>query len=131
MGVLGILVGLTALVLVNANSWREVLAGAVIAWGTAIVLWARASYRRAADAITTDLRRVAEVDLLHARLNQIAHHLGLPTLDLSCELEHVTIAREERLAHYAGLDEFRPHVHGGSGYAFWDPVAMGQQGPDD
>lgn len=129
VGALGIVIGLTALMLVNSDNWREVLAGAVIAWGTAILLWARSSHRRAIEATTTDLRRVAEVDLLHARLNHIAHHLGLPTIDLSHELEHVTLAREERLAHYAGLDEFRPDVHGGSGYEFWDLVAMGQALP--
>lgn len=53
LGAIGITVGLTALVLVNATNWREVLAGAVLAWGTAMVAWATGTHRRERAAIET------------------------------------------------------------------------------
>lgn len=131
LGGLGITVGLTALVLVNATNWREVLAGALLAWGTAMVAWATGTHRRERAAIETDLRRGAEVDLLHARLNHIAHHLGLPTINLA-EMDLVTVVRKERLAHWAGLDEFRPDLQdlpAEAGHAFSDTIAQGMEPP--
>ena len=127
VGAGGATLGLSALFLLNAEIWREVLAGSLIAWSTAIVLWAKSSHDREMDAIRSDLRRVAEVDLLHARLNQIADRLGIPTIDLDAQLEHVILDRQERLAHFAGLDKLNPDVHGGSGRAFWNSIELGQQ----
>jgi len=58
---------------------------------------------------------------------------GAPPLDLESQIEHVTNARAERLAHFGGLDEFRPdfgHV-GEDGYEFWDGVALGHSESSD
>lgn len=40
-------------------------------------------------------------------LNLMSQRLGLPTIDLNAEWEFVVRSRMERLAHFAGLDEFR------------------------
>lgn len=118
--------GLIGLGLVRSENWREVLGGALLAWGVSIVVWAISSYRRHIDIVTTDLRRTAEVDLLHARLNQIAKRLGAPRLILDYQLEHAIGARMERLAHFGGLDEFRLGTHTSEeGYSFWDQDALG------
>jgi len=133
LGALGIAVGLAALVLVNATNWREVLAGAVLAWGTAMVTWAVSSHRRERHDIVMNLRCAAEVDLLHARLNHITHHLGLPTINLA-EMGLVTMVREERLAAWSDVPEFRPDlqsVSAESGWAFWDTIAQGEEPPAD
>lgn len=110
--------------LLNGDNWADVVAGALFAWATSLVLWAVNSYRTRTEDVTRDLRHMAEVDLLHARLNHIASKMELPMLDLQAEIEGVLRAREERLAHFAGLDEFRATGEQPSA-DWWDRVALG------
>ena len=115
-GVFAVAVGL-----LDRSNWSEVLSGAGFAWSVSVVIWAVASFNQGRDETQTDLRRVAEIDLLHHRLNQAAPALGIPRLDLEAEIEFVLGARMERLAHYAGLDEFRPQdpPPTAEAYDFW------------
>ena len=126
LGLLGICVGLTSLGLVGSRNWPEVLGGAVLAWGVSIMVWAASAYGRDRDEIATDLRRNAELDLLHARLNQIAARVGARPLILDHELEHFVGYRMQRLAHFAGLDEFHGAAHTTpDAHLFWDAEALG------
>lgn len=118
VGLAGAVVLGAAVGLLDRGNWMDVLAGAGFAWSVSLVIWAVASYRRGRDETQIDLRRVAEIDLLHHRLNQAAPKLGIPRLDLEAQIEDVLAARMERLAHYAGLDEFRVNPSS-SGYDFW------------
>lgn len=118
IGSVALLVFTFAIGLLDKANWSEVLAGAGFAWSTALLVWATNSYRKGQDDTRQDLRRVAELDLLHHRLNQAAPHLDIPVLDLSSEIEVALRARMERLAHFAGLDEFRGEATE-EGYAFW------------
>jgi hypothetical protein len=128
IGFLGLAAGLLSTGLVDSENWPEVLGGALLAWGVSIIIWAISSYRRERDEIRTDLRRTAELDLLHARLNQIAARVGAPLLVLDYQLEPSVGARMERLAHFAGLDEFREEAHTTEdGYAFWTQEALGYE----
>lgn len=128
IGILALGGGLLAAGLLEATSWREVLAGALLAWSVSIVVWAIASYRRGDESTMSELRRTAEVDLLHGRLNQIACRVGAPLLIVDHELEHAIGARMERLAHFAGLDEFRERAHTNEeGHSFWTNEAHGYE----
>lgn len=123
-----LVLGLVAVGLFNASNWREILAGALLAWSVSLIVWAVSSYRAGREGVQTDLRRVAEFDLLHARLNHLAARLEAPTIALSGGVEDVLQAREERLAHFAGVDEFRGKVSE-SGSVFWDAQALGEPSP--
>lgn len=99
-----------------------VLVGIAVPWGAAIILWAKASYGQERTRQREALARLAELDLLHLRLNHIAAHLGLPTLEPDSELDNALAHRIERLAHFTGLDEYReagldPHERPGA--LFW------------
>lgn len=129
MGVafVALLIGIGAVGLLATSNWRGVvgvLAGAFLAWSVSLVVWTVSSYRTKREEIQTDLRRIAEIDLLHARLNHLAARLKAPTIDISAELDAVLQAREERLAHFTGLDEFREPAPK-SGHDFWDSEALG------
>jgi hypothetical protein len=115
--------GLVALGLLDSTNWRDVLSGALLAWAVSGVGWAGSAYRRGREGTRTDLRRVSELDLLHARLNHLALRLNAPTVGLSWEIEHVLEARRERLAHFAGLEEFRPPGEM-PGALWWDTEAI-------
>lgn len=129
IGLFGLGAGLLSTGLVNSKNWPEVLGSALLAWGAAIIVWAIASYRREREEIRTDLRRNAELDLLHARLNQIAARVDAPMLILDYQLEQVVETRMEHIAHFAGLDEFREEANTSEdGYAFWDQDALGYGG---
>jgi hypothetical protein len=128
-GAVGVGLGCVGVVLIGPDSWEEVLAGAVLAWGVSLIVWARTSYLRQRTDLGQAITDAAETDLLHARLNKIGSALGIPTLDVDSELQAVIDTRRERLAHYAGLDEYRsgvPHVHGDS-EQFWDETALGRK----
>lgn len=127
-GAIAVVLGLTGLGLLDSE-WRGVLAGALLAWGASIVVWAFRSFSESQQEVVADLRRNAELDVLHARLNLISGHLGLATISLDSEFEFVVRTRMERLAHFAGLDEFRifddgwtPDEHS---YRFWTAEAQG------
>lgn len=124
IGLVGLVLAAVASGLLNGDNWPDVLSGALFAWAASIVVWAVNSYRTSTDQFGRELRRMAELDLLHARLNHIAREFGLPMVDLQSEIEAILIAREERLAHFAGLDEFRPE--GPLARAdWWDSTALG------
>ena len=133
VGLAGVAGGLAAAGIMNRANWRDILGGALLAWGVSIIVWAVSSYRRAIDETRFELRHTAEVDLLHARLNQIAAKVGAPLLVVDFELEHALGARTERLAHFSGLDEFRESGHVTTdGYRFWTQEALGyERGHDD
>lgn len=125
-GVIGLVLGVLGVLLLGPDSWQEVLAGAVLAWSVSLIVWARTSYRRERTELEQALSRAAETDVLHARLNKICAVLGIPPLDLDSELQGAIDARKERLAHYAGLDEYRSGSHAqGCPEGFWDEVALG------
>ncbi len=50
--------------------------------------------------------------------------VGAPTIHLDSELETALEAREERLAHYTGLEDFRGDTVTDDG--FWDEDALGE-----
>jgi uncharacterized membrane protein YccC len=125
IGVSGIIVGLAAAGLLSATNWREVLAGALLAWGVSLVVWASTSYRHERGEMHGNLRDTAEFDLLHARLNQLAVRLDAPRVNLDWLIDEVLTARMERLAHFGGLDEFRGQTSK-EGHAFWDDEALGR-----
>lgn len=112
--------------LLSPDNWPDVMSGALFAWAVSLVAWAVNSYRDKADDLSRELRRMAELDLLHARLNHVSAHLGLPVVDLQFEIEAVLAAREERLAHLAGVDEFRPPGPQ-PGAQWWDATALGRR----
>lgn len=112
--------------LLNRNNWPDVVSGALFAWAVSLVAWAVNSYRDKTDDLSRELRQMAELDLLHARLNHLSAHLGLPLIDLQAEIESVLTAREERLAHFAGVDEFRPTGFQ-PGAQWWDATALGMR----
>lgn len=124
IGVLGLALAGVASGLLNGDNWPDVLAGALFAWSATITAWAVNSYRTTTGQVGSELRRMAELDLLHARLNHISHRLEVPLVDLQSEIEAVLRAREERLAHFAGLDEFRPSGPL-AGSDWWDSTALG------
>jgi hypothetical protein len=101
----------TALAAIAGADWRGVLGGAFLAWSVSILVWAASTYRVGRSDMEAEIRRVAEVDVLHDRLNAIASRVGAPELDIDFELEHALQERAERLAHFASLDEFRPDRH--------------------
>jgi len=131
VGLLGLLAGVGALGLLRYASWQDVLAGALLAWGVSMIAWAAATYRSARQDIHAELRRTAEIDLLHARLNHLAAQVGARSLVIDHELEHVLGARIERLAHFAGLDEFRGEYTTSAAQDFWDATALGYIARDD
>ncbi|MCZ7532291.1 MAG: hypothetical protein M5U23_02580 [Acidimicrobiia bacterium] len=130
-GVAAFTLGLMGISLLADTSWREVIAGALIAWSISLIVWARSSYRQGKAHLGAELTRVTEVDLLHARLNRIDHALGIGPIDIDEELQPIIDARLGRLAHYGRVEELRESPHDPSGYAFWDGVAIGSPEPTD
>lgn len=130
-GLLAVALGAVGLALLDSQ-WRGVLSGALLAWGAAIVVWAFRSFGKGQQEAIEDLRRRAELDVLHVRLNLISRHLGLPTIDLNAEWELVVRSRMERLAHSSGLDEFRIFDDGwvsdADSASFWTAEAQGMPG---
>lgn len=124
VALLGLAVACVAIGLLDNGNWTDVVAGALFAWATSVIVWAVSSYRARTEETTRELRHVSELDLLHGRLNHIADKLGLPLLNLQGEADAVLRAREERLAHFAGLDEYR-QIGPQPGATWWDSVALG------
>lgn len=129
VGVVGSALGFGGLALLGQTDWREVLAGALLAWAVAVIVWAIASRHDKLESIRRELRRTAELDVIHARLNQVAARVGARPLGLQGEIEHITDFRMRRLAHFAALDEFIEGSHGEhadqQAYEFWDLEALG------
>lgn len=124
------LLGALAVGLLDRTNWREVLAGAFCAWSVSGVIWAVMSYRGDNANTAESVRRIAERDLLHARLNHLADPLGAPLLNLNeGDLNGAVAVRAQRHAHLSGLEEF-----GDAGYEteggrnFWDNTACGYPG---
>ncbi len=61
--------------LLSSSRWIDVLAGALLAWSVSLLVWALSSYKGDRAATDTELRRLAELDLLHHRLNCAAANL--------------------------------------------------------
>lgn len=124
VALIGVIVAAVGVGLVNSGNWNDVFAGALFAWSTSVVVWAVSSYRAKTEETSVELRHMAELDLLHSRLNHVANKIGLPLLDLSGEIDVVLSSREERIAHFARLDEFRP-TGAQAETEWWDSVALG------
>jgi len=45
-GLIGLALGVGGVLLLGADSWRDVLAGALLAWGVTLIVWARTSFIR-------------------------------------------------------------------------------------
>lgn len=106
LGAFAIAVGAAGVALVGTE-WRGVLAGALIAWGASAAIWSMQTFRAGQRELVDELRRSAERDVLHARLNVLGNRLGIHPIDLNSEWDAIVRARMERLAHFSGLDEFR------------------------
>jgi len=81
--VLFFVLGAVALGLLDQTNWREVLAGALLAWSVSGALWAVASYKVGNETTAESVRRIAEHDLLHGRLNHLADRVGAPLVNLN------------------------------------------------
>lgn len=132
LGLVGVGLGVVAVLLLEPDSYREVFAGALIAWSVSTMLGAHAGFKRNVENVRRDVERIANRETIHARFNRIDNALGVRTIDLDVELPHIEEARMERLAHYTHLNEFRPpmthaHEHVANAYEFWDVVALGRQ----
>lgn len=125
LSLVALVLGVVAVLLLDTE-WKSILSGALLAWSVSILIWAVSSYRSGREETMKDLRRNAELDILHGRLNLICRHLELPVIDLDAEWEHAVQARIERLAHFAGLDEFRVQAHSGPGAEFWTSETLGR-----
>jgi hypothetical protein len=125
IGLFGLLLSAIAIVLAAPATWPEIAAGALLAWGVSMIVWARSQYVNDIEVPKDSLRETAETDLLHARLNQIAKRVGAPSIAIDYELEHAIAARQDRLAHYAGLFELGGN-HGAEDDNFWDEGALGE-----
>ena len=102
------------------------MAGALLAWSVAIVFWTTSSYKARQEVIISRLEHAAELDLLHARINQIAKRLNAPTVNLTEDLHSILMARQQRIAHLYGLEEFGPMGdYSYRGYPFWTQDAYG------
>lgn len=128
-GVLIIAFGVGAILLMNRDNREAVAAGALLAWTVSGMVWAISSYKANQDVVAADLRRYAELDVLHARLNQIAAKVGAPVVNLiENELDFAIQARLDRVAHLSGLEEFGRYDENEDGQAFWDDAALGLGG---
>lgn len=115
--------------IVAGPAHAEIIGGALLGAAVSMATWAIWSYIGGREELRAEIKRVTEFALLQARLNQIASAVGAPLLDLESQIEHVTNARAERLAHFGSLDEFRSYFQhtGDDGYNFWDDTAVGRR----
>lgn len=121
------LLGALAAGLLNRTNWHEVLAGALFAWSVSGVIWAVASYSTGNVNVSESVRRIAEYDLLHARMNHLSDRLGAPLLNLNeGDLNGAVAVRVQRHAHLSGLEEFGDDINETEGgRTFWDNTACG------
>lgn len=116
-----------ALGLLTADNWAEAASGALFAWAVGAMVWAVSSYRTGSQDTDASLRALAERDLLHARLNQIAAAVGAPLLNLNeGDLGGAVATRQARHAHLSGLEEFTDNRYiTEAGEQFWTNTACG------
>lgn len=114
--------------LLTVTNWRDVAAGALLAWFVSLVVWAITSYRSEHEEDSKFLTALAERDLLHARFNHLAAQLGAPLVNVvDGQLQDVLAVRKERHAHLSGLEEFSASA-GERGHDWWDNTAVGAPG---
>jgi hypothetical protein len=75
--------------------------------GAGVTTWAATAFRRDREKVLRRLEHKAELEALHVRLNHISERVGAPLVNVDADTGAVTRVRVERLAHFAGLDEFR------------------------
>lgn len=124
VGLSSVVIFSVSLGLLLGNNWGDALVGALFGFSVSSIVWAVTSYNRERVDTLQEIYRTAELDLLHYRLNQAAPSLGIPVLDLNSQIEVVLAARRERLAHFAGLDEFREETSP-EGHDFWTSEGAG------
>jgi hypothetical protein len=107
VGVVGLVLGVAGFALLTSATWEEVLSGACLAWGAGVMTWAASTYRRDRADVLRELKHEAELEALHVRLNYISERVGAPLVNVDADAQAIVRVRVERLAHFAGLDEFR------------------------
>lgn len=119
-------IGGVGLALIAKGDWAPTISGILIGFSVPLLIWSIRSYVLEDADVASELERRVAVDLLHARLNQLAVASGAPVVDLD-NLISIQLARQARLAHLSGLEEHSP-TSGAfeDGYAFWDDVAQGR-----
>ena len=123
---LSLLLAAVAIGLLDRGNWQEVASGALFAWNVSGIIWAITSYRSGSDETLESLRRIAEQDVLHARLNHLAAKAGAPLLNINeGHLDGAVAFRLERQAHRSGLEEFGDGYVSEGGQDFWDNTACG------
>jgi hypothetical protein len=110
VGVLGVAIGVVAIALLSPDNWRDVVAGALLAFSVSTIAWSLQSHQESVDQVRDQLQRDAERLLLHIRLNDLAEKLGVRRLDLEAGLGNAIEFQMVRLAHLYGLEEFYPPV---------------------
>ena len=117
--------GVTGVALLDTE-WESVLSGALLAWSVSILVWSVSSYQTGREETLQDLRRNAELDILHGRLNLVSKQLGIQVIEeVEGEIDDETDPAGG--AHFAGLDEFRLQTHSGPGSEFWTADALGRK----
>lgn len=76
IGVIGVTAAAVAIGLLESENWKDVLAGALLAWGVSVIFWAMSTYQQGSEEVFAEIRRDAETDILHMRLNEIAAQVG-------------------------------------------------------
>lgn len=127
----GLALGGVAIYLLEPDTYREVIAGALLAWSVSGILGAHRTFKRNVEEVKRNVESLAVRETLHARLNRIDDKLGIPRVNLDTELPHVEDERFRRIAHYAGLDDLKSelaHNHEGHDHdvqPFWTPLTLG------
>lgn len=120
VGAIAFIIGATGLAL-NASINLTQAAGAfLLGLSIPIVTWAYKSNSSEYKDLDEEVGAMAELELLHGRLNAISAKLGLETIDLGTQLHDTLAVRKERIAHYAGVEEHRPELREGTlGWRYW------------
>lgn len=125
LGTLGIVMAVASIFVLSPGSWREILAGAILASGVSIIAWSVSSYREGREDVRNELQRDAEYLLLHARLNHLAGKLGAKKLVLDLDLTDAIEFQMIRMAHLSDVEDFYPSSEQGYESDWWDNEAMG------
>lgn len=96
--------------LLDPRNVPGLLSGFLTGLAVTIATTAVTTYQDNRDGERQAILRLAERDLLHERLNDLAEDAGVPTLDAAAgEVDQRVNARAERIAHFSGLDEHRSY----------------------
>ena len=133
IGVVGVVVAAVGLGLSASFNAVTAIGGFLLGVSVSVVTWAYKSNSSEYADVEAEVQSMAELELLHGRLNAISAKLGLDTIELSRQLYDTLAIRKERIAHYSGLDEYRPDIsEHQDGWRFWgSPNVDGRLYTDD